>query len=72
MATFMHEIIEFQLKGVTKIYRILINNLINWYEEKEDFIDFLTKLLEIKALRKHNISLDVTDHMKKKGASEFC
>ncbi len=51
-ATFTHEIIEFKLKEVTRVYRVLINNLIDGYEElvyqqKEDFIEFVPKLIKI-------------------------
>jgi hypothetical protein len=52
-ATFTHEIIEFKLKEVTKIYRVLINNLIEGYEklayqQKEEFIEFIPRLAEAK------------------------
>jgi hypothetical protein len=50
-ATFTHEVIEFKLREVTKVYRVLINNLIDGYEklayqQKEDFIEFIPKLIE--------------------------
>jgi hypothetical protein len=49
-ATFTHEVIEFRLKEVTRIYRVLINNLIDGYEklayqQREGFIEFIPKLL---------------------------
>ncbi len=51
-ATFTHEIIEFKLKEVTRVYRELINNPIDGYEklayqQKEDFIEFVPKLIKI-------------------------
>jgi hypothetical protein len=51
--TFMHEIIEFKLKEVTRVYRVLINSLIDGYEklayqQKEDFIEFIPRLVEAK------------------------
>jgi hypothetical protein len=50
-ATFTHEVIEFKLKEVTRVYRVLINNLIDGYEklayqQKEDFIEFIPRLIE--------------------------
>ena len=33
LATFTHEIVEFKLKSVTKVYRTLINSLIAGYEK---------------------------------------
>ncbi len=52
LATFTHEIIEFKLKEVTRVYRVLINNLIDGYEklayqQKEEFIEFILKLMEV-------------------------
>lgn len=52
-ATFSHEIIEFKLKEVTRVYRVLINNLIDGYEklayqQKEEFIEFIPKLMGVK------------------------
>jgi hypothetical protein len=52
-ATFTHEIIEFKLKEVTRIYRTLINNLIDGYEKlayqkKEEFIEFIPRMLSVK------------------------
>jgi hypothetical protein len=51
-ATFAHEIIEYKLKEVTRIYRVLINNLIEGYkklayQQKEDFIEFIPKFVEV-------------------------
>ncbi len=50
-ATFMHEVVEFKLKRVTRVYRTLINNLIDGYEklayqEKEEFVEGIPKLIE--------------------------
>ena len=50
--TFSHEITEYKLQAVTRPYRILINNLIETveksvYAEKEQFIDFLPKMMEV-------------------------
>jgi hypothetical protein len=55
-ATFTHEIIEFKLKEVTRVYRVLINNLVDGYEklayqQKEEFIEFMLKLMEVKKNR---------------------
>ena len=52
-ATFTHEIIEFKLKVVARVYRVLINNLIDGYEklayqQKEEFIEFIPKMMEVK------------------------
>jgi hypothetical protein len=49
--TFTHEITEYKLQSVTRPYRLLINNLIeavekSIYAEKEEFIDFLPKMIE--------------------------
>jgi hypothetical protein len=49
--TFTHEVTEFKLQSVTRPYRLLINNLIeavekSIYAEKEQFIDFLPKMIE--------------------------
>jgi hypothetical protein len=51
-ATFMHEVIEFKLKKVTRVYRSMINSLIEGYEklayqEKEEFIEFI-RTVELK------------------------
>ncbi|MGD0449448.1 MAG: hypothetical protein ABSA79_00145 [Candidatus Bathyarchaeia archaeon] len=51
-ATLTHEITEFKLQNVTRPYRLLVNNLIEAiekqiYTEKEQFIDFLPKMIEI-------------------------
>jgi len=51
-STFTHEVTEYKLQAVTRPYRILINNLIeavekSIYAEKEQFIDFLPKMLEV-------------------------
>ncbi|MGD0995555.1 MAG: hypothetical protein ABR909_08540 [Candidatus Bathyarchaeia archaeon] len=50
--TFTHEVTEYKLQAVTRPYRILINNLIeavekSIYVEKEQYIDFLPKMIEI-------------------------
>ena len=50
--TFTHEATEYKLQAVTRPYRILINNLIevvekSVYAEKEQFIDFLPKMIEL-------------------------
>jgi hypothetical protein len=50
--TFTHEIFEYKLKSVTRPYRLLINSLIEAFEksiysEKEQFIEFLPKVMEI-------------------------
>ena len=47
--TLTHEICEFKLKEVTRIYRVLVNQLIVGYEklaykQKESFIEFLPGL----------------------------
>jgi hypothetical protein len=52
-ATFLHEAIEFKLKEVTRVYRVLINSLIDGYEklayqQKEEFIEFIPRLFEAK------------------------
>jgi hypothetical protein len=54
-ATFTHEVIEFKLKTVTMIYRTMINSLIDGYEklvyqEKEEFIEFIPKLIKPRRL----------------------
>ena len=51
-STFTHEVTEYKLQAVTRPYRILINNLIeavekSIYAEKEQFIDFLPKMMEV-------------------------
>jgi alcohol dehydrogenase class IV len=56
LATFIHEVIEFKLKEMTKVYRELVNSLIGGYEklayqEKEKFIEFIPKLLEAQNLK---------------------
>ena len=58
LATFTHEIIEFKLKAVTKVYRTMINSLIDGYEklayqEKEEFIESIPALTEV--LKSHKI-----------------
>jgi uncharacterized phage-like protein YoqJ len=50
--TFTHEITEYKLQAVTRPYRILVNNLIeavekSIYAEKEQFIEFLPKMIEV-------------------------
>jgi len=50
--TFTHEVTEYKLQNVTRPYRILVNNLIEAvektiYTEKEQFIDFLPKMIEV-------------------------
>jgi hypothetical protein len=50
--TFAHEVAEYKLQNVTRLYRLLINNLIDVFEksiyaEKEQFIDFLPKMIEV-------------------------
>jgi hypothetical protein len=50
-ATFLHEVIEYKLKKVTRVYRSMINSLIEGYEklvyqEKEEFIEFIPRLLD--------------------------
>jgi hypothetical protein len=57
-ATFLHEVIEFKLKKVTKVYRSMINSLIEGYEnlayqEKEAFIEFIPKLLDVQKLKQN-------------------
>ncbi|MDR0470613.1 MAG: hypothetical protein LBH79_02660 [Nitrososphaerota archaeon] len=49
--TLMHELTEFKLDGVTRPYRLLVNGLIEVvektvYAQKEEFIDFLPKLVK--------------------------
>ena len=51
-STFTHEVTEYKLQAVTRPYRILINNLIeavekSIYAEKEQFIEFLPKMIEV-------------------------
>ena len=64
--TFSHEITEYKLQAVTRPYRILINNLIeavekSVYAEKEQFIDFLPKMVEsIKQSQKSEVSKEST------------
>lgn len=48
--TFVHEVIEYKLKNVTRVYRSMINSLIEGYEklayqEKEEFIEFIPRLM---------------------------
>ena len=50
-ATFTHEVVEFKLKGVTRVYRTMINSLIDGYEklayqEKEEFIEAIPNFME--------------------------
>ncbi len=50
--TFMHEVTEYKLQNVTRPYRLMINSLIETFEksvyaEKEQFIDFLPKMIEV-------------------------
>jgi hypothetical protein len=50
-ATFTHEILEFQLKDVTKTYRSIINALIEvferlTYERKEAFLESIPQILK--------------------------
>ena len=50
--TFTHEVTEFKLQGVTRPYRLMINSLIealekSVYAEKEQFIDFLPKMIDV-------------------------
>jgi hypothetical protein len=52
-ATLTHEIVEFKLKEVTRVYRVLVNNLTDGYEKlayqrKENFIEFIARLMELK------------------------
>jgi hypothetical protein len=49
--TFGHELCEYKLQSVTRLYRLLVNTLIETieksiYTEKEQFIDFLPKMIE--------------------------
>jgi len=59
-ATFTHEVIEFKLKEVTRVYRVLINSLIDGYEhlsyqQKEAFIEFIPRVLEAKEKADSNL-----------------
>jgi hypothetical protein len=50
-ATFLHEVIEFKLNAFTRVYRTMINSLIEGYEklayqEKEGFIEFIPHLMK--------------------------
>jgi hypothetical protein len=50
--TFTHEVCEYKLQNVTRPYRLLVNSLIEViektvYAEKEQFIEFLPKIMEI-------------------------
>ena len=56
LATFMHEIIEYKLQELTKVYRVMVNSLIDGYEklsyqEKEKFIEFIPRLIEARNLK---------------------
>ena len=49
--TFAHELVEYNLKEVTQVYRTLVNQLIEGYEklayqQKERFIEALPKIME--------------------------
>ena len=51
-STLIHEIIEYKLQNVTRPYRLMINSLIeslekSVYAEKEQFIDFLPKMITV-------------------------
>ena len=51
-STFTHEVTEYKLQAVTRSYIILVNNLIeavekSIYAEKEQFIEFLPKMIEV-------------------------
>jgi len=53
--TFLHEVFEFKLDEVTRVYRSLINGLIESYEKlvyerKEKFLEFLPKVFEASSL----------------------
>jgi hypothetical protein len=50
----LHEVIEFRLKEVTKVYLTMINSLIDGYEkiayqEKEEFLEARPRLIELMA-----------------------
>jgi hypothetical protein len=50
--TFTHEVTEYKLQNVTRSYRLMINSLIEAFEksvyaEKEQFIDFLPRMIEV-------------------------
>ena len=50
--TFTHEIVEYKLQGVTRPYRLLVNNLIEAFEktvyaEKEKFIEFTPLMMKV-------------------------
>jgi hypothetical protein len=50
--TLTHEVTEYKLQNVTRPYRLMINSLIDAleksiYAEKEQFIDFLLKMIEV-------------------------
>jgi hypothetical protein len=56
LTTFMHEVVEYKLKELTRVYRVLVNCLIEGYDklsyqEKEKFIDFIPKLIETQKLK---------------------
>lgn len=58
--TFTHELVEFKLQKLTKIYRAMINSLIDGYEkltyqEKERFVDGLPVVFE--AIQKARVEL---------------
>lgn len=51
-STLTHEITEYKLQNVTRPYRLMVNSLIealekSIYAEKEQFIDFLPKIIEV-------------------------
>ncbi len=51
-STFTHVVTEYKLQAVTRACRILVNNLIevvekSIYAEKEQFIEFLPKMIEV-------------------------
>jgi hypothetical protein len=50
-ATFVHEVVEFKLQKLTRVYRTMANCLIEGYEklayqEKEDFIECMPRLFQ--------------------------
>jgi hypothetical protein len=58
--TFEHEIYEFKFKEVTRVYRTLVNQLIEGfekltYEKKEQFFEFLPKIAEVISEEKHHV-----------------
>lgn len=61
LATLTHEIIEFKLKALTRVYRSMINSLIEGYEklayqEKEEFIEFIQDSFKQKLIMAPNSS----------------